>query len=809
MKNQPVPTQDDHPPPGDGPAGRVRPRILLAVGEPALGEAAGRILAECYEVEAVVEGGAAPGAAGRPPPDLVIAGGDAARLDGLLSGLRSDPRTVAVPVIVIAERAGGGSPVVGIDPRADDFLIEPVCPSELMARVRLRLAIAGRRGQAEEAARRGERHFERFMEHLPGLAWIKDLRGRYVYANGAAREAFGTPRDLLYGRTDDEVFPPETAAQFRENDRRALAGGSGLRTIETLEHPDGLVHHSIVSKFPIPGPDGQDALVGGMAIDITELKRTEDALRQTREQLMLLVEASGGLGAAPEMAAVVGAVLALSRRLVAADAYAVWRHQPATDRWALVLASGLSEDYPRSVVEVLDRAPRRLAAPLVAEDIRAVSALGPRRDVYEREGIRSMLVMPMVVRGVPNGTLVFYYRSPHRFTEVEMHIATALANLAASALGSAELYDELKAADRRKDEFLAMLAHELRNPLAGISNAAALIGFAGPLPESIAWGMDVIGRQVRHLVRLIDDLLDVSRITRGKIPLRRAMIDAYPVLAGAVESVRPTIAARGHQLSLSFHPGLMLDADATRLEQIVVNLLTNAAKYTETGGRIWLSARREGAEIVIRVRDTGIGIPPEKIAGMFELFAQGDRSFARAEGGLGIGLTLVQRLTELHGGTVQAHSQGPGTGSEFIVRLPTASPRAEGRPAAAAEPGAAQGAVSRVLVVDDNQDTAQGMARLLELFGHDVQVAHDGPSAIARALEWRPQFVLLDIGLPGMDGYEVAARLRSRAEIRDTVLIAISGYGQDEDRRRSQEVGFDDHLVKPINHDALLRILAR
>ncbi len=413
------------------------------------------------------------------------------------------------------------------------------------------------------------------------------------------------------------------------------------------------------------------------------VRRREEALRlhcRIEEQLTLLVEASGSLSASLDMDAVAGAVLALSRRLIAADAHAVWRHEAASGRWGIVLASGLSDDYQRSSIEVLDHTSRLPVTPVLAEDIGRVPLLGDRRQALEREGIRSMLIVPLSVRGTLSGTLVFYYRTPHRFNEVEVAVATAMANLAASAIGSAELYDEVRANDRRKDEFLAMLSHELRNPLAAISNASALIESVGPMPEPAAWGIGVIGRQVRHLVRLIDDLLDVSRITRGKIELRRVPIDAAKVLAGAVESVRRFVEHRRHRLEVDCGPGLELEADPTRLEQIVVNLLTNAAKYTEPGGEIRLSARRddESSEIVIRVRDTGIGIPPEQLPLVFELFVQGDCSLERAEGGLGIGLTLVRKLAEMHGGTALAHSDGPGRGSEFIVRLPASRGRPDG-----------------------------------------------------------------------------------------------------------------------------------
>jgi CheY-like chemotaxis protein len=268
---------------------------------------------------------------------------------------------------------------------------------------------------------------------------------------------------------------------------------------------------------------------------------------------------------------------------------------------------------------------------------------------------------------------------------------------------------------------------------------------------------------------------------------------------------------RKHELTVSSGPGLRLEADPTRLEQILVNLLTNAAKYTESGGRIELTARHVGREIVFKVKDNGVGIPPESLSRMFELFAQADRTLARSEGGLGIGLTLVRSLAEMHGGSVTARSEGTGRGSEFAVHLPaakgtgpaTASPRPRSK---AAE---RDGRASRILVVDDNTDTARGMSKLLKLLGHEVATAFSGPEAVEMAREYAPEFVLLDIGLPGMDGYEVAARLRREEGCKDALIVAVSGYGQEDDRRRSKEAGFDHHLVKPIDHDALFTLLSR
>jgi PAS domain S-box-containing protein len=371
--------------------------------------------------------------------------------------------------------------------------------------------------------------------------------------------------------------------------------------------------------------------------------------------------------------------------------------------------------------------------------------------------------------------------------------------------------DELTAADRKKDEFLAMLAHELRNPLAPIGNALQILRVARDDGATFAQVQGILDRQLGQMVRLVDDLLDVSRISRGKIDLRTERLEVARVVESALETSRPLLEEAKHELTVRVPPQpLCIVGDSTRLAQVLSNLLNNSAKYTPAGGQIGLTVERQDRHVAIRVRDNGVGIPADMLPGVFELFTQDDRSLHRAQGGLGIGLTLARRLVEMHGGTIEAHSAGEGTGSEFVVRLPLASDDAKPPPDGAREGGAAAARppARHVLVVDDNQDSAESLGTLLKLLGHEVRTAHDGPSALETAREFRPEVVLLDIGMPGMNGYDVARRMRTMPEVRDALLVAQTGWGQDDDRRQSKEAGFNDHLVKPVDLDDLQRLLA-
>lgn len=369
--------------------------------------------------------------------------------------------------------------------------------------------------------------------------------------------------------------------------------------------------------------------------------------------------------------------------------------------------------------------------------------------------------------------------------------------------------EELAEADRSKDEFLAMLAHELRNPLAPILNALQIMRLKGDDPSIRGRMRDMIEQQVRHLSRLVEDLLDVSRITRGKIQLRKETVDVSLVIERAVETVRGLIEKSRHKLKLRLPDDpLRIEADPTRLEQILVNLLSNSAKYTEPGGSIELIAEVEDERLVIRVKDNGVGIAPELLTRIFDLFIQADRSLDRSQGGLGIGLTMVRSLVELHSGTIEVKSQGPGTGSEFIIRLPLGAQSTSDEPFPAPEEDVSAITPRSVLVVDDNVYSAESLAVLVKLWGHRAEVAYSGPAALELAQKLQPQIVLLDIGLPGMDGYKVARQIRANPPLKNTLLVAMTGYGQEEDRRSSREAGFDYHLVKPLDLDALERLIS-
>jgi signal transduction histidine kinase/DNA-binding response OmpR family regulator len=451
-----------------------------------------------------------------------------------------------------------------------------------------------------------------------------------------------------------------------------------------------------------------------------------------------------------------------------------------------------------------------------------IRAETPSPSAHERNGHawlpkfapRVTAIIPLRARNAPLGAIALVMGPSGRdYLPADISLVKEVAARVGTGLENARLYRNIQENDRRKNEFLAMLAHELRNPLAPIRSACDILGSVAHRDGDLLWVQEVISRQLQHLVRLVDDLLDISRITRGKITLQKQTVDVADVISRAVETSRPLVEARGHELCVEVGADpLHVMADPIRLAQVVGNLLNNAAKYTEPGGKICVSGERSGEQIVIRVRDSGIGIPATMLGSVFDLFTQVERSLDRSQGGLGIGLTLVRSLVELHGGAVEAHSAGPGQGSEFVVSLPAlaASEVARSRPSdrdtrVSERPDRPW----RILLVDDNVDAADTLSTLLQLYGHETCVCRDGPSALEQAEAYQPDLILLDIGLPGMDGYEVARRLRALPSLRDVTIAAVTGYGRVEDQQHSRASGIDHHLIKPVDVGALQRLMIR
>jgi signal transduction histidine kinase/DNA-binding response OmpR family regulator len=478
---------------------------------------------------------------------------------------------------------------------------------------------------------------------------------------------------------------------------------------------------------------------------------------------------------------------------VPAVEYGWWR-----DAIARVLGSGVSEFFPE------------LSGPHPSNGSGSPPSAQP--EIPRGSPLHSLVIIPLLARGRTIGVISLGATSGGRTIDADLvAVASDVASRAAIALDNALLYRKIHEQDRRKNEFLAMLSHELRNPLAPITNAVHVLQTNDTDAKRHDWAREVIGRQVKQLSRLVDDLLDVSRITQNKIELKIEAVDVAEVVAVAVETVRPLIDAQEHALSVLLpEQPMRIRGDFARLSQVLANLLNNAAKYTDRKGRIALTAEQEGAEIIVRVRDSGIGIPPSALPTIFDLFTQVEQTLDRSQGGLGIGLTLVERLVKMQGGSVSAFSAGKNLGSEFTVRLPAMPVDqrvAAGRRAAERYTASSPGEFA-ILIVDDNRDATDSMAMLLGMEGYDIRVAYDGPQALDAVRAARPDVILLDIGLPGMDGFQVAQRVRADPDNSSIVIVAVSGYGQEEHRARSTQAGCDHHLVKPIEPAVVSELLA-
>jgi two-component system CheB/CheR fusion protein len=626
-----------------------------------------------------------------------------------------------------------------------------------------------RRQQAEIA----QSYLAAIVESSDDVIVSMSLDGAITSWNKGAERTFGYFAEEMIGKPIRDLIPPELAQQEAEFLGK-LRSGKSVEHYETERvRKDGNRIQISATVSPIRSANGEIVGASEIAHDITERKREEGVLRESEGRFRALADSAPVLVWMQDASG----CLFVNRaylEFLGLDDQAVIRGYD----WEQYIHPEDREAYVGAYLDCLAR-----HAPFDAE-------FRFRRHDGEYRWMRSVAVPRLTAEGEFLG---------HTGCTFDVHEA----RMAAAAL---------READRHKDEFLAMLAHELRNPLAPIRNAVQALKMIGPPDPQIQKLRDMIDRQVTHISRLVDDLLDVSRITRNKIALRKERLELMTAIGRAVETSRPLIDARKHRLTVSLPPDpAPVEGDLTRLSQVISNLLDNAAKYTEEGGNILLTSEKLCNQVVIRVKDDGVGIPSHILPHVFDLFTQADRSLDRSQGGLGIGLTLVRRLVELQGGSVEAHSAGPGKGSEFVIYLPVATD-AESK-SEIVESAAAAGVTSvgrrRILVVDDSVDSADSMATLLKLDGHEVRVAYDGASALESALAFRPQVVLLDIGLPGLDGYEVARRLRRLNETKGVFLIALTGYGKTEDRIKALTSGFNYHITKPVDPEELDMIIKK
>ena len=621
-----------------------------------------------------------------------------------------------------------------------------------------------------------------------GIAFFgADLR--ILQSNSQAAVLIGLTPDRMIGRTLGEVlgesFPAPEIAEIERLFRRTIGTGEPFAVkawASGMSRPGTEAVYFDWSIRRVEGPDGETLGILGTTVDVTEDVERELALRQSEERFRLAADAVDGLIYDADMTT--GRV-DRTRGLFRVLGYRPDEAPPTFDWW-------IEQVHPEDVGRLIEEGARR-------EGVGGRSITEYR--VRHRDGHYVHVIDRSMAAGDESGKVVRYVGCTQDVTEIR------------------QAEQSLREADRRKDEFLAVLAHEIRNPLASIRNSLRLMkrpdgdGNRDGEPADVESERAMAEHQVAHLARLIDDLMDVSRIGRGRIELRKQPIELAPIVERAVEALRSPLLRRGQELSVELPAGpIHLEADPTRLEQVFGNLLSNAIKYTPPGGRIGLSAVVQGGEVVVTVRDTGLGIGPDILPKVFGMFVQDGKHSGHSQGGLGIGLGLSKSLVELHLGRISARSGGPGLGSEFEVRLPL-STVADPLPVGPGRAGRSDPVPSpprrRILVVDDNEAVARSLARLLErTYRQDVRVAHDGPSALEMAGEFRPDVVLLDIGMPVMDGCEVARRLRQRPEFATTFVVALTGWGQESDRKRSEEAGIDRHMVKPIDPDELGELIS-
>jgi PAS domain S-box-containing protein len=623
-------------------------------------------------------------------------------------------------------------------------------------------------------------------------------------------------------RTGQRVIVPDIeTCQFVDGTSQMEAyRDAGIRAAQStpLRSRTGRILGMISTHWRKPHQPSERALglldvLARQAADLIERRQTDEASRKQTERLQLLLEAAAVLLTADNPDAMLRGLLTRIGPNLNIDVYFNYMVHDSGDALWLASCDGIPIETARTISRLefgqsICGTVAQQRQPIVASYIHLSD--DPKARLVKSLGIRAYACNPLMSENRLLGTLSFASRTKDEFDADEVAFLQTICHYVTVAYERLRLVNQLKEADRRKDEFLATLAHELRNPLAPVRNAVQVLRMKGPDEPDLRWGRDVIERQVDHLTRLIDDLLDVSRITRNKLELRKQRVALTEVISGAVESSRPLVEECGQTLTVTLpSEPVHINGDLVRLSQVFLNLLNNAAKYTERGGQIRLTAERQGGDVVVKVKDSGVGIPAEKLPRLFEMFFQVDRSLEKSQGGLGIGLSLARRLVELHGGKVEARSEGIGKGSEFIVCLPVLVDNV--MPLSSREPtdnDCAQATPTRrILVVDDNRDSADSLAMLLRLMGNEVLTAYDGLAALEVAERIRPDVVLLDIGMPRLNGYDTCHRIREQPWGRSPVMIALTGWGQEEDKRRTQDAGFDAHLIKPVDPTALMNLL--
>ena len=677
------------------------------------------------------------------------------------------------------------------------------------------VAFALEQKRAEQVLRASEECFSKAFKANPDPMAIHAIRdGRFVEVNDSFLHISGYTRDEVVGHTIAELGFLADPSYF-DTAARILFEQGRLKEFEfeyctkAAERRWGLISAEIIEISGEP-------YILSTTSDITARKQVEATARLHRgveEQLSLLVDASGFLLSSLEPEAVLTAILDLSRRLIPADAYAVWRYRAATRRWEIGCATGLSESYQQVAIEALGATAPTQVAPIMSEDVEQDPLLADRREFYRAEGIRSLFAVPLHLYGENSGTIVFYFRDTHPFSQAEIHIATALANLASAAMTTAELFQEqtrlrlqAEESSQLKDEFLATVSHELRTPLTPLMGWTHLLRSQKVDAATLASALEVIERNVRAQTQIVNDILDVSRIMTGKLRLEMRAVTLAPIIEAAIETVRPAAIAREIRITASLDQ-LVDDVrcDADRLQQIVWNLLSNAIKFTAEGGEVNVSLSRKNSKAQIIVSDTGQGISADFLPHVFDRFRQADSSYTRKHGGLGLGLAIVRHLVELHGGTVEAHSAGEEQGARFTVFLPLANSTAStAQPAVAATPEAEPRlllAGVRLLLIDDDPDTLEVLDLTLRHYGAEVHTVTSAAVAFEEVLRWTPDVLICDIGMPDEDGFAFIERVRQLTPEQGggVKAIALTAYAREEDRRRALACGFQHHLPKPID----------